>query len=111
MKATINPETVIPTGMYCYKYIGKSYTDDGILILRTHHCPFWSLNKKKPKQANGYCSYLGKGDWDLAYHPHVTWEHGHAVDYIDTEMTMYGLIWDCCKECGVNDEWEDEDEE
>jgi len=110
MRVYIPPEYVIPKGVYCYRIKGASVMDDGMVVLHTHNCPFWSRNKKKPKQSNGYCSYLGKGDWDLAYHPHVTWEHGKAVDYIDTEMTMYGLLWEMVKECSINDEWEDEDE-
>jgi hypothetical protein len=51
------------------------YDEDGI-------CPHWTLNPFHPEQMNGFCSYLMKGDWQ---------ENG----------TM--LLWDQCKECGVND--------
>lgn len=38
---------LIPRGCYC------------------EGCPFWFKNRRKPSQMNGYCSYLGKGDWDF----------------------------------------------
>ncbi len=28
-------------------------------------CPYWSLRDDLPKNENGYCSFLGKSDWDL----------------------------------------------
>ena len=58
----------IPEGIYCYDSNGV--------------CPYWSLNKDKPHQENGYCSYLGLGDWDLGG----------------------GLLWDQVKECGEKKE-------
>ena len=45
-------------------------------------CPFWYKNPNKVDQDNGYCSYLSKGDWE---------EDGTF------------LLWDQCKECGIND--------
>jgi hypothetical protein len=47
-------------------------------------CPFWWKDIDKPEQENGYCLYMKKGDWDLGG----------------------GLLWDQCKECGVNEAWE-----
>jgi hypothetical protein len=61
----------IPQGLYCYDENGR--------------CPWWSVNLRYPKQNNGYCSYLEKGDW----------------------MDNFGLLWDQVKECGVNEDWED----
>ena len=46
-------------------------------------CPYWSRRDDKPKQASGYCAFLDSGDWE-----------GPGI----------GLLWDQCKECGVNDE-------
>jgi len=46
-------------------------------------CPYWDMDETKPEQDNGYCSFLEIGDW----------EEGGS-----------GLLWDQCKECGVNDE-------
>jgi len=44
-------------------------------------CPFWELRDDKPKQQNGYCRYLNEGDW---------------------ECKGLSLLWDQCKECGIN---------
>lgn len=67
----INPEDFIPEGLYCYTVV------DG----ETHVCPHWELIEDKPAQCNGYCHYLGEGDWD--------------VDGLS-------LLWDQCKECGIH---------
>jgi len=63
-------EDLIPQGLYCY----------GIHDL----CPFWSLDHTQPYQMNGYCLYIGKGDWEL--------------------QGIIPLLWDQVKECGINDE-------
>lgn len=55
----------IPQGIYCYD-------EEGL-------CPYWSIDKDKPFQDNGYCHFLKKGDWEL----------------------KGGLIWDQCKECNI----------
>lgn len=44
-------------------------------------CPYWGYNPTKPKQESGYCEYLEYGDW---------------------ECERLSLLWDMCKECGVN---------
>ena len=67
-------QSKIPKGFYCYDTNGV--------------CPYWSLNKNKPHQENGYCSYLEQGDWD---------EH-------------LGLLWDQVKECNINMEEDDLEE-
>ena len=66
-KYFINPEEYIPNGFYCYN--GNNL------------CPFWDIDKSKPKQNNGYCHYLKHADWEQEY---------------------ISLIWDKCKECDVN---------
>lgn len=57
-------------------------------------CPFYNVSKIASffygKQMDGYCYYLGKGDF--------TFFHG----------TM--LLWDGCKECGINEFDEDTEE-
>jgi hypothetical protein len=74
-------DQIIPEGGYCY-----SYDLNGNKVI----CPFWFIFIDKPKQDNGYCSYLNRGDWE---NPHVL-----------------NLLWDRCKECDVN--WSmDEDED
>ncbi len=44
-------------------------------------CPYWEMRTDKPYQANGYCQFLAQGDW--------------MEDGTD-------LLWDQCKECGIN---------
>lgn len=65
-------EKIIPKGLYCYN-------KDGV-------CPFWDRLDGIPKQENGYCHLLEKGDWE-------------------SEGTM--LLWDQCKECEINLDAED----
>ena len=49
-------------------------------------CPFWSRwEDQYPHQSNGYCSLLERGDW------------------MDSENGGTSLLWDQCKECGIND--------
>ena len=50
-------------------------------------CPYWSRNEKEDEQNNGYCSFLECGDW---------------------EHDSMGLLWDQVKECGLNDEIEED---
>lgn len=63
----------IPEGPYCY---GKGRGDK---------CPHWKLIYGMPYQMNGYCKFLNKGDW------------------YPSEKGGTSLLWDQCKECGVND--------
>lgn len=55
-------------------------------------CPYWKQLNKKDKYGNNvcYCSYLKQESYE--YDP-------------------FNLIWDMCKECGVNDEFEYEENE
>ena len=71
---------VIPKGHYCYSS-SRSPQDP-----KYKPCPYWSIRKDKPSQLNGYCDFLKRGDW---------------------EGKSTGLLWDQCKECGINDDWED----
>ena len=67
-------KSLIPQGLYCYD-------ENGV-------CPFWVKVTNKPSQEDGYCQYLGVGDWEMG--------QGH------------GLLWDQCKECGINENFERE---
>lgn len=80
---------VIPKGMYCYQVVSDWIIPEngGLPYFKTKMCPYWSINKNYPKQENGYCAFLGTGDW---------------------MFPGFGLIWDQVKECGENLE-EDED--
>jgi len=64
---------LIPQGSYCY-----TRGANGEFLL----CPFWSRVESQSEQQNGFCHYLKVGDWQ---HPGI------------------GLLWDQCKECGVNE--------
>lgn len=73
----MNKDTsVIPVGMYCYEWVGTA--DNGDPVWK--NCPYWSRVDGRDEQENGYCSYMEKGDWEF----------------------YMGLLWDQCKECGVN---------
>lgn len=65
----------IPVGYYCYRILDINILTGKIMI---RDCPFRSIDSSKPKQENGYCSYLGYGDED----------------------SRAGLLWDGVKECG-----------
>ena len=80
--------TIIPKGPYCYtvKEIVDNPDKSKPPIIKTNTCPYWSKRKDMLPQEDGFCSYLDLGDWDL----------------------KGGLLWDQCKECGIN--FDDEDE-
>jgi hypothetical protein len=103
---------LIPKGLYCY------YRHENLKI----NCPFWSKDSTKPKQENGYCSWLGQGDWNInAEYPRFikvskrqddgTYKN-EMEDRRDPDnwpMWNMGLLWDKCKECGQNmaiNEWD-----
>lgn len=97
--------------MYCYDSSGS--------------CPFWDRKQGQyPSQEDGYCHFLGKSDWDineesqgsvvLSYNPSDRSLEGKTVeelyhfnDHIDKVSGKHlhfgtSLIWDQCKECGIN---------
>ncbi len=101
----MNDLTKIPHGCYCYDERGV--------------CPFWSTRKRHKghrlgNQECGYCSYLGKGDWDMnrevkwvrIYHKDGTRD---ATPTTAAEIGMsLSLLWDQVKECDINtyDAWD-----
>lgn len=79
LKKLFKSTDIIPKGMYCYsrdKVSGKCKV-----------CPYWKLRKDKPYQDNGYCGFLGKGDW---------------------ESEGFGVLWDLCKDCSVKVDYYEE---
>lgn len=88
---------VVPHGMYCYGHTGRMVEQkvwgapEGTVAMvpETKTCPYWTRNGKKPDQRNGYCRLLKAGDW--MPHPRGTM-----------------LLWDQCKECGINNDLGDE---
>ncbi len=86
--------SIIPSGDYCYRFTGETVRltqvigNSGDLLEiapylapKRECCPYWELRENYPEQENGYCRFLGKGDWDLG---------------------PISLLWDQIKECGVN---------
>ena len=69
----------IPNGIYCYTWFNSN--DDNGYFAHRNTCPYWSMKSDQPEQENGYCSYLERGDWE--------------ADHLS-------LLWDQCKECGIN---------
>ena len=60
-----------------------TYKDDEYIV-----CPFWDSDLERPKQSNGFCHLMNTGDWT------------GRVD----------LLWDQCKECGINDSYSEEED-
>ena len=90
---------VIPHGLYCYS--GSRGWG---------RCPFWSMDRNRPNQYNGYCSFLGKGDWNLGMDDvieHFQPSTGERWKLLKRDVPIpINLLWDSCKECGINDEME-----
>lgn len=74
-KYTVND---IPVGDYCYKII--RVCDNGLRLI-TKPCPFSDHNPYADDQSYGYCHKLRCGDW----------QSGGTF-----------ILWDGCKECGIN---------
>ena len=89
-------KSVIPKGMYCYDEKGT--------------CPYWSCNKTKHSQENGYCSFLEKADWEEnpRLNAEAEWHDSEGNIVEQDDYLPMSLLWDKCKECGEN-EYTDED--
>lgn len=95
MSPTTPPDpTLIPRGLYCYTWIEVPSASNGY-VGKTAPCPYWHLLPGKPEQANGYCAFLGRGDWD---------EVRYGEDGQQEIVTGTTLLWDGCKECEVNED-------
>lgn len=86
--------SVIPKGVYCYTLdkTGKQVT-----------CPYWRRIKERGKQEDGWCDYLEKGDVELVAEGGFFQMGEDNQPILDTEIG-FSLLWDMCKECGVNDD-------
>ena len=81
-----NAKDYIPVGSYC------------------RGCIFWDKDETKPAQRNGYCHYLKKGDWEI--NSEVVVVDLNTDEELSRETTAdipFSLLWDGCKECGIND--------
>lgn len=96
----------IPKGSYCYD-------EEGV-------CYYWSIDKhhKNLLQENGYCKWLGKGDYDLNREKNISWIEVKQKDgsykrtegpfsAVELEFPCESLLWDQVKECN----WVDDEEE
>lgn len=81
-KVRVNPG--IPKGVYCYD-------KNGI-------CPHWSIDPSQPKQRNGYCSFLKRGDWEVT----APTTEDNAIFLGHLPDSTLSLLWDQCKECGID---------
>lgn len=85
----------IPKGSYCYQHKKGKY----------HCCPFWSIDKNREQQANGYCSLMKKGDWNIHEETQITdLKTGQSIDKNDLPFSL-GLLWDQVKECDINKDY------
>ena len=74
---------LIPKGLYCYHRL-VHYGEGRTLV---DMCPYWCRRWSDDEQESAYCQYLGRGD----------------------DVEGVSLLWDCVKECGVNDDLDDSD--
>ena len=80
--------TVIPEGHYCYTWVKYPHLDPNtqvFLLGEVELCPYWKPHPPGHPEADGdaYCEYLDSiGEYDM--------------DVCNV------LLWDQCKECGVN---------
>lgn len=115
-----NPEKYIPKNTdYCYTYkTTTTYTSTVEPHGEFINCPFWKKVPFLPEQQNGYCHYLNKADIEL--NPEYNKESfisydktgnntGKSVTEVFGEYFPSSLLWDQCKECGINDDFEPED--
>lgn len=81
----------IPKGVYCYDEKGV--------------CPYWSIKEGREEQENGWCSYLGKGDIEIGKEMKV-YDSDNKLVVDPPRFIAMGLLWDQCKECGINKDFE-----
>ncbi|RWL23438.1 MAG: hypothetical protein EOR63_32125 [Mesorhizobium sp.] len=83
---------VIPKGVYCYRPLGPGHEDaEGNFRYPIELCPYWAMDPSKPHQENGYCAFTKLADWE---------DNGGITH-----------LWDQVKECGIDDDFVEEEEE
>jgi hypothetical protein len=97
-----NPEQHIPHGMYCYTFsLGEKHI----------RCPFWDYDDELPLMENGYCHYLKVSDFEVnptrnreskISESTIPEEVGKFVSEVFGDHYPASLLWDECKECGIN---------
>ncbi|MDD3174765.1 MAG: hypothetical protein PHF63_14105 [Herbinix sp.] len=97
---------------YPDKYIPK---DTPYCYSSNKNCPFWKNIPWLPNQQNGYCYYLNKADIEMnpernkeskiCYSKNKE-DEGKSVSEILGEYFPTSLLWDQCKECGINEDYD-----
>jgi hypothetical protein len=95
-------ESVIPKGPYCYTPIGY---ENG--VYKVKHCPYHRLIEDRPNQYDGWCDFLEKGDLELEKEMVLTDQDTGEKIRGDELPFPVSLLWDSCKECGINDDDDD----
>lgn len=96
----------IPDGVYCYTYIDEY----------RYVCPYHKFIPDLPYQENGYCEFLGKGDKEFNAEIEYECEWSKNDKEIGKKETAnelglpLSLLWDMCKMCDENLDYEDGEE-
>lgn len=94
--------SVIPKGVYCYTPIGY---EDGKYKIQC--CPYWKRIEDRPEQYDGWCDYLGKGDLEIEKEMVLKdMETGEETTGDELPFPV-SLLFDQCKECGINEDDEE----
>ena len=100
----------IPRGSYCYKFVKMTYDEELKLPVRiTKKCPYWKRIEDLHYQENGYCKYLGRGDYERNNSDEIFQEIDPKTNTVKQEWKAsempipIGLLWDQCKECGIKE--------
>jgi len=86
-KLEVKDTSLIPEGNYC------------------EDCPYLDKDLDRPKQMNGYCHYLEKGDWERSYEMEIREpDTGRIITKKEKDEIpfSFSLIWDGVKECSIN---------
>lgn len=104
-------EDIIPKGPYCYtlgeKLIGQEYYPEPY---NYNYCPYYQrLNIDGVSVP--YCMFLKEGGLGNNVSDDAFRRLKYSFDATDEEifdMFPLDLLWDGCKECGINDDWEND---
>lgn len=91
---------IIPEGIYCYT--GIKY-EKGVYHIK--NCPYYDKVENGGSQSDGYCHYLDISDDSLNKEScFIDEKTGEEFTAKELGLPIGGLLWDSCKECGVNDD-------
>jgi hypothetical protein len=94
-------KSLIPDGLYCYHF-DKSDKNS----VKTKFCPYSVIKNINGVDVN-WCDYINEGDTgncsDEDFEKLV--EYYGSTDNVDENLKL-SILWDGCKECGINDDVE-----